>query len=175
MEEIDAGDLLDIFALHRFELGERVILGHLGTVQTLLGLIFAAPVSVRVIECHREAAQVTPAPSETMVEERLTRKVELVAGGKVACNASSLIPLGSSNRPDFIRDVEAGEAGLGQLIVKHRIPATRLLHSVGRDPEGFWRHYSITGPGLNLEIREFFPRQPFVEAGWLPGQRRPGL
>ena len=43
MEELDFQALLDTFRSNGFQAGERAILGHFGTVQTLLTLIFNVP------------------------------------------------------------------------------------------------------------------------------------
>ena len=60
MEELDFRGLLDHFASQGFQREEQVILGHFGTVQTLLSLIFGDPVNVRLTdqkEKHSEIAR----------------------------------------------------------------------------------------------------------------------
>lgn len=153
MEELDFQGLLDQFNAEGFERGEQVILGHFGTVQTLLSLIFGDPVKVHLKEQQGR-------------DNGILRAVHLVCEIGVVCHATSHIPL-EKNRPDILRDIGAGTLGLGQIVVVHQIPHRRRLVRVGRTPHAFSRTYTIEGPELFLEISEYFPREPFEEVGWL--------
>lgn len=153
MEELDFQGLLDHFTEKGFQKGEQVILGHFGTVQTLLSLIFGVPVKVDLIQ-------------QSEKEHTIKRTVNLVCREQVVALAVTQIPTGL-NHPEVLLDITAGKLGLGQIVVLHQIPNKRNLISVGRDEGGFWRSYTIEGPQLFLEISEFFPRLPFEEIGWL--------
>ena len=153
MEELDFRGLLNHFADHGFQRGEQVILGHFGTVQTLLSLIFAEPVMVKLINQRKENGVIL-------------RQIELRAGETIVARANTRIPV-SRNRDDVLTDIIAGTLGLGQIVVLHQIPNQRILQDVGRDKVAFWRTYLIQGPQLHLEIYEFFPREPFEAVGWL--------
>ncbi|KKL95408.1 hypothetical protein LCGC14_1854900 [marine sediment metagenome] len=157
MEELDFQGLLGQFNAKGLERGEQVILGHFGTVQTLLSLIFKEPVTVKLLE------------QETRDNEsagEILRSVQLVCGVGVVCNATTHIPL-EGNRPDVLADISAGTLGLGQIVVVRAIPNKRVLVDVGRNAHAFWRKYTIEGPELLLQIHEYFPRDPFEEVGWL--------
>lgn len=151
MEELDLGILVE--TLNGFERGERIILGHFGTVQTLLSLIFSVPVAVRLIDQCQDNGMVM-------------RKAQLTAGDEVLCVAESRVATNSS-RPEIIDDIRAGELGLGQIIARHRLPTSRSLVDLGRDRTSFWRTYDIRGSELEIRIRESFPRAPFESIGWL--------
>lgn len=152
MEELDFKGLLGHFARLGFQREEQVILGHFGTVQTLLSLIFGEPVNVRL---------------DTQGEENgeINRVVELVCGETVVCFASTLIPL-VKNSPEVLQDVADGSLGLGQIVRKHEIPHRRNLLKVGRDSRCFWRTYILEGPNLFFKITEVFPRERFEKIGW---------
>lgn len=153
MEELNIQGLLDYFKSNCFKKGEQVILGHFGTVQTLLSLIFEAPVNIRLIDQEEK-------------ENIITRQVELICGSTVVASATSHIPE-SRNKPEVLFDISSGKLGLGQIIVTHNLPNRRILVDVGRDSAAFWRTYTIEGPGIFLEIHEYFPREPFEAVGWL--------
>jgi len=156
MEELDFQGLLDQFNTQGFERGEQVVLGHFGTVQTLLSLIFGEPVRVRLVD-------------QQYRDGDILRTVHLVCGAGAVCHATTRIPL-AKNRPDILRDIASGRLGLGQIVAVHQVPSRRDLADVGRSHHAFWRSYTIEGPELRLEIYECFPRQPFEEAGWLRGE-----
>ena len=153
MEELDFKGLIDRFNAAGLLRGEQVILGHFGTVQTLLSLIFGEPVNVQ-LQSQREK------------EGDVTRQVHLMAGKTMAAEAASHIPR-SRNREDVMDAIAAGKLGLGQIVVVSQIPTKRSLVEVGRDREGFWRTYAIEGPELYIKIYEYFPRKPYQELGWL--------
>ena len=153
MEELDFQALLDRFNSQGFERGEQIILGHFGTVQTLLSLIFGEPVRVRLADQKGRAGEIL-------------RAVHLACGIGTVCYAATRIPL-EKNRADVVRDISAGKLGLGQIVVVHQIPCRRKLADAGRSLHAFWRTYTIEGTDLFLEIHEYFPRKPFEEAGWL--------
>lgn len=153
MEELDFQGLLNVFKENHFERGERVILGHFGTVQLLLSLIFDTPVLVHMIGQHKE-------------ERVIVRQIILMSGDKEVCFATSRIQL-AENSPSVVMAVEEGKLGLGQIVVTQQIPSRRILKKVERDEATFSRLYEIVGPGLYFEIHEQFPRQPFVDVGWL--------
>ena len=153
MEELDFQALLDTFRSNGFQAGERAILGHFGTVQTLLTLIFNAPVTVHLVEQKRH-------------QGNIMRSVSLMAGDRTVCEALSHIPE-DRNLPEVLRDIWAGNMGLGQIISLHALPNKHKLIMVGRDEVSFYRRYNISGMGLDLDIYESFPRQPFVKVGWL--------
>ncbi len=160
MEELDFQGLLDRFNKDGFQRGERVILGHFGTVQTLLSLILDEPVTVRLRDQHE-----TPSA--------ISRCVDLMASDMAVCHAASVIPK-ALNHPDVYTNVLSGKLGLGQIVIKLGIANTRSLLTVGRDAVTFSRRYLISGgggiapgPKLHMEIEEVFPRSPFVIAGWL--------
>ncbi len=157
MEELDFQGLLDQFNAAGFERGEQVILGHFGTVQTLLSLIFKEPVTVKVVEQESR---------DNESENEILRSVHLLCEIGMVCYATSHIPL-ERNRSDVLADISAGTRGLGQIVVVHQIPNRRVLANVGRNPNAFWRDYTIEGPQLFLQIHEYFPRAPFEEVGWL--------
>ena len=153
MEELDFQGLLERFSSQGFERGEQVILGHFGTVQTLLSLVFGEPVKVRMVD-------------QQCRDGEILRTVHLVCGAGAVCHATTRVPL-ARNRPDILRDIVSGRLGLGQIVAVHQVPSRRDLADIGRSPSAFWRSYTIEGPQLRLEIFECFPRQPFEEAGWL--------
>lgn len=166
MEELDFKGLLGHFARLGFQREEQVILGHFGTVQTLLSLIFGEAVNVRLKTQGEEDGQIH-------------RVVELVCGedngGRMApivCFASTLIPL-VRNTPEVLQDISDGSLGLGQIVRKHDIPNRRYLMTVGRDRSCFWRTYSIEGPNLLLKITEVFPRERFEKIGWTQKEEWP--
>ncbi len=151
MEELDLGTLLD--TLKEFERGERVILGHFGTVQTLLSLIFGGPVAVKLIDQGHDNGVIV-------------RRAQLAAGREVLCVAVSRIST-LHNRAEIIDDIGEGELGLGQIIARHKLSTSRSLVDLGRDQKSFWRTYDINGPDLEIQISETFPRAPFESIGWL--------
>lgn len=153
MEELDFQGLLDHFNTQGFQKGEQVILGHFGTVQTLLSLIFDLPVNVRDIEMDEK-------------DDVITRSVNLVVGDTAIGRAVSHIPR-AKNRQDVLEDITSGRLGLGQIVVVHEIPNRRFLGDVGKDKAAFWRTYTIEGPELFIEIHEHFYRQPLEEVGWI--------
>lgn len=151
MEELDLESLLE--TLKDFDRGEQVILGHFGTVQTLLSMVFGQPVMVKLIDQHEE-------------EGDIIRRVYLMAGDKLLCYAVSHIPK-SRNRDDVIYDIASAQLGLGQIIACHQLPTRRSLTGVGRDREAFWRSYIIEGPEVYIQISETFPKKPFEDIGWI--------
>lgn len=153
VEELHIDRLLKEFNGSGFETGERVILGHFGTVQTLLSLILNEPVQVVVID-------------QLKSKGIFSRQVHIRVKESVICEAVSKIPV-LGNRPEVIEDVTNGQLGLGQIIAKHDIKHTRKIKEIGRDNLNFWRTYNITGPVVKMEIREFFYREPFRKIGWL--------
>jgi len=152
MEELDFRGLLDHFTSQGFQREEQVILGHFGTVQTLLSLIFGDPVNVRLTDQKEKDGEIA-------------RSVNLVCGDTIVCFASTRIPV-ARNQGEVLSDISAGSLGLGQIVFKRQIPHRRELVEVGRDRTGFWRTYTIEGPGLFLTISEYFPREPFEKIGW---------
>ena len=160
MEELDFQGLLNQFNAQGFERGEQVVLGHFGTVQTLLSLIFGEPVTVHLVEQESR-------DNESVNE--ILRAVHLVCEIGIVCYATTHIPL-ERNRPDILADISAGTLGLGQIVVVHQIANKRALANWGRDSHAFWRTYTIEGPDLFLQIHEHFPRKPFEEVGWLQAQ-----
>ncbi len=173
MEETDSKALLGVLIDNKFEPGERVLLGHTGTVQTLLSLVFGHPVEVRVRGQQEEKTNFAGATQPAGQAPHLLRSVELLAAGQVVCHAVSRIPVGGINLPEFISDVYAGKLGLGQIINKLRIPHERRVIEVGRDATSFWRSYRIFGANLELQILESFPRTPFVDIGWIKSECGP--
>lgn len=157
MEELDFQGLLDQFNSKGFQRGEQVILGHFGTVQTLLSLIFGVPVNVRDIQMEEQ---------EGGEEGAIIRRVKLMANNRVVCEATSNIPV-ERNRFDVVHDITSGKLGLGQIVVVNEVPNKRVLLEVGRDTDAFWRTYAIEGPDLYIKIHEHFPRKPFEEVGWI--------
>ena len=160
MEELDFRDLLDHFISKGFQKGEQVILGHFGTVQTLLSLIFETSVNVKDIQM-------------TDNEKGIHRSVNLVAGERAVCHALSLIPR-DLNSETLLHHVSEGKLGLGQIVVTLGIPNQRRLIEVGRDKDAFWRTYAIEGHMLYIEITEHFPRAPFEAIGWIQPEVRHG-
>lgn len=160
MEELDFQGLLDHFKNHGFQRGEQVILGHFGTVQTLLSLIFGKPANIKLVDQRRLTGVIS-------------RQVELRAGDTLVGYANTRIPK-DLNRDDVFTDIVAGRLGLGQIVVTREIPNKRNLLEVGRDKHAFWRRYTIEGPQLFLEISEYFPREPFEAVGWLEREEENG-
>ena len=109
----------------------------------------------------------------TETEDVITRDINLVAGEKIVCHATSHIPR-FRNREDVWEDISAGRLGLGQIVVVHNLPNKRVLVDIGRDTGAFWRTYTIEGPELFLEIHEHFPREPFETVGWLEKEVQDG-
>ena len=164
MEELDFQGLLDHFKQKGFQRGEQVILGHFGTVQTLLSLIFETPVNVCDIEMEEKNGDII-------------RRVNLKVGPDdqlLVCHATSRIPV-DRNRSDVLQAITSGKLGLGQIVVTNQIPNRRILQEVGRNKEAFWRAYTIEGPNLFLEIHEQFPREPFENVGWIDRLDWPNL
>ncbi len=152
MEELDFKALLDRFKKDGFTRGEQVILANFGTNQTMLSIIFQVPNRLRLVD-HKEK------------DGEMVRSVNLYCGDDLVCFANSTIPI-ARNRPEVARDVAGGSLGLGQIVVKYNLPNRRVLLDVGRDRAGFWRTYAIEGPDIYMRIHEFFPRDPFINAGW---------
>ena len=166
MEELDFKGLLGHFARLGFQREEQVILGHFGTVQTLLSLIFGEPVNVRL-------------KGQEERDGEINRVVELVCGedkggrmSPIVCFASTRIPVVKTT-PEVLQDISDGSLGLGQIVRKHDIPNRRYLATVGRDSKCFWRTYSIEGPDLFLKITEVFPRERFEKIGWTQREEWP--
>lgn len=151
VEELNVEQLLKEFNGGGFEIGERVILGHFGTVQTLLALILNTPVEVKIIEQDSNPD--------------IFRQVHIVAD-ELICEAMSRIPL-LGNKTEVINDVIEGQLGLGQIIAKHELKHTRKIMEIGRDHLNFWRKYQIVGPMIEMEIYEYFYKRPFMKIGWL--------
>ena len=153
MEELDFQPLLDQFRDKAFQRGEQVILGHFGTVQTLLSLIFGKPVNVKLTGQREENGNIM-------------RQVQLRCGEEVICWANTVISK-ELNRKDVLRDIITGSLGLGQIVFLRQIPTRRNLIEVGRDEGAFWRTYVIEGTRLHLKIHEYFHREPFEKVGWI--------
>jgi len=153
MEELDFQELLDRFGKDSFQKGEQIILANFGTNQTLLSLIFGVPNEVHVIDQVEKDGQII-------------RQVNLTCGGTIVCYANTKIPR-ARNQEDVLKDISAGQLGLGQIVVVHNLPTKRALIDIGRDSSGFWRTYAIDGLDIYLEIHEYFPREPFEEIGWI--------
>lgn len=160
MEELNFKALLDHFTDNEFQRGEQVILGHFGTVQTLLSLVFGEPANIRLINQREE-------------DGLILRQVELRCGETIVGYAVTHIPK-ARNREDVLSDILTGRLGLGQIVVVHEIPSRRNLVDVGRNKHAFWRTYTIEGPQLFLEIHEYFPREPFEAVGWLEKETQHG-
>lgn len=151
VEELELDSLLG--SLKSFDRGERIILGHFGTVQTLLSLILGQPVGVKLLDQHEE-------------DGVIVRRVEFAAGDYALGLALSRIPR-SKNRAYVIDDIVAGKLGLGQIIAAHKLSTWRKLSDLGKDDSSFWRTYRIVGPRVDLQICETFFRQPFEDMGWV--------
>ncbi len=150
MEELDFNNLLQGFS--GFDRGERIILGHFGTVQTLLSLVFNRPVSVRLVDqCEEDGF--------------IIRHTLLTTEEDLLCWAASRIPK-SANRQDVIVDIREGRLGLGRIVARHQLVTQRSLKRLGRDEWAFWREYTIEGPDVCVQINETFRRKPFEAAGW---------
>ncbi len=167
MEEIDLKALVQRFDQGGFERGERIILGHFGTVQTLLSLIFNEPVRVDLRKQEkRDGCSIPISQGSTLNRAHIMRFVRLMVGERVVGSAISHIPL-EDNRQDVLTELWCSNLGLGQIILKSGIPNKRILNDVARDDDAFSRTYTISGPQMNIIIRECFPRQPFEDVGWL--------
>ncbi len=151
MEELDFKGLLD--QRKDFPRGEKGILGHIGTVQTLLSLIFNEPILIRMV-------------GQGAKDGNIIRMVDLMAGDVMVASATSEIPQ-ALNRKDVLQQVKDGKLGLGQIVVTNCIPNKRILIDVARDKSSFWRTYVISGPSLCFKIKEMFLREPFHKVGWL--------
>lgn len=160
MEELDFKALLDRFKEGGFPRGEQVILSNFGTNQTMLSIIFGLPNRLKVLDQREKDSQIT-------------RRVALYCGEELVCHAVTKIPKGK-NQTEVISDIMAGQLGLGQIVVKHKLPNRRILMDIGHNADGFWRTYAIEGPELYLKIHEYFPRAPFIKVGWLP-EMKPNL
>lgn len=154
-EEQHVEELLRDFSIAAFEIGERVILGHFGTVQTLLALILNTPIRVEVVD------QIIKQHPDTVF-----RKVKLMAGNQNICDATSKIPC-KGVQADVLNDILNKTMGLGQIIAKYDLNVKRLLMDVGHNSYFFWRTYSIVAPELTMEIHELFHKEPFKEIGFL--------
>lgn len=154
MEELDIRAMLDKFKSGGFEKGEQVILGHFGTVQTLLSIIFGEPVDVHLVTQE----------SQKGVIHRL---VHLMAGRLIVAVANSLIPLECNDHGTIITDVINGHLGLGQIVMQYQVSTRRVLIDLGRERHTFWRTYTILGRGVHFEITEHFQRETFEAVGWL--------
>jgi chorismate-pyruvate lyase len=152
MEELDFGQLLEVFKKDKFTRGEQVILANFGTNQTMLSIIFQEPNRLKLAH-HREK------------DGEIARRVELYCGEYFVCLATSTIPE-ADNLPEVVQDVCSGTLGLGQIIVKHNLPSRRNLLEVGRNSHAFWRTYAIEGTSVYMKINEYFLREPFVKVGW---------
>lgn len=167
MEEIDLKGLVSRFKRGGFQPGERVILGHFGTVQTLLSLIFLEPVRVQLEDQKIEEGVYPYCPG--VIEfggSCLKRSISLMAGEEVVGTATSYIPE-EDNEESLISQLLHSGLGLGQIVFESGIPNKRILHEVHRNAESFGRCYTICGPRMRIVINESFPRKPFEDIDWL--------
>lgn len=159
LEEMNIPGLLEHFQNGGFSRGERILLSNSGTNVTLLAVILARPIEVRLKDQYEK-------------DGIMYRHVELVKverdnkSRSVVATARSRIPV-ANNLPEVVHDIVAGNIGLGHILVKHQLTTRRLLLEVDRSPEMFWRTYQIVGSGVDLTITEWFPRAVFEDAGFV--------
>lgn len=147
MEELDLKSLVAEVSSRNLSPLERILLGHNGTVQSLLSIIFKTPVEVKVLEQREDT-------------EGIVRRVELLAGEIIAATAQSFIPL-EGNGQEVLALVRQQKLGLGQIASFFSISTSRALYDLGANDVEIWRSYIMEGPGLLFKIRETFQRAVF--------------
>lgn len=149
MEELDIAAFLDRLKPYNLRPIERVVLGHTGTVQLLLSLLIDDPVDVKVL-------------GQTTVDGVLMRDTSLVrrSDGQEVAHATSVIMI-ERNSKEVVADVQAGQLGIGQIAVKHKIPTERRIVVIEVKPASLGRSYTMEGPGLSYTITETFLRGLF--------------
>lgn len=149
---------------------ERVLVGHTGTVQLFLSLLFGEPVDVVLVNQEELEGVI-----QRVVRLRLRdREVE-------ACRAFSLIDT-QRNAPAVLQDIRDGKLGLGQIAVKFRVPIQRTVTDIRANYWTIVREYTMetdetfTGsralpprstppPALHYVIYEGFHRELFKGFG----------
>ena len=139
--------------LRKYDLSpmERVVLGHTGTVQHFLGILFNEPVAVEMIS-QREAGR------------RFHRKSHLFlkSNGVVVCYAHSMIVYKEDVRQGAIEDVRAGILGIGHIASRHGIPMSRMIEDFSVGQHFVSRLYSMESQDLSYLINETYPRDLFA-------------
>ncbi len=125
MEELDIRKLLD--KVKDFNLIERIILSHDGTIQTLLSVLINKEVKVNVV--HQE-----------VFDDMIVRFVELVTNDDILALAKSVI---KTNIDEIKNDILLGKLGLGQILKKYKIFYTREFVGVKKYNEMLVRVYKL--------------------------------
>ena len=147
MEEMDIPGLLARLETYRLGAIERVLAAQNGAVQLLLSLYFGSPVDVVLAEQTEAGGQI-----------RRRARLMVRGAGQEACLARSIIPL-AANRPEVLDDVREGLLGLGQIVVKHRIPVQRQVKGIKVTGSQIARRDVMQGPGLHFAVTEVYPRE----------------
>jgi hypothetical protein len=139
--------------LHGFGPLRRVILATPGTLQGTLSAWFGTQVDV-----------VVRSQSDLRDHKHFVREVDLVCRDPhvVACRARSEIDVESEEIRTLIQE---RRIGLGQISVGLGVHTAFDLEAAGTSPDGFWRRYTLEGPGFLYRIHEAFPGALFPETG----------
>jgi beta-ribofuranosylaminobenzene 5'-phosphate synthase len=152
----------------------RVLLGHDGSMTSILELISCCEVAIRtikqsVIPCPSEAANLLAVDSGEPANERHIIIARMTDGSPLLY-ALSYTPL-SRIKPEFKADLMRADIPIGKIMQRHRIEARREILDVGyleRDSQlekllgcsgpYLWRVYTIISQGKPLiTVREYFP------------------
>lgn len=130
----------------------RMILATPGTLQGALSAYFGTHVDVLV-------------RSQSGVDDQkhFVREVDLVCGGNgiVACRARSEIEVESEEIRALIHE---RRIGLGRISAGLGVHTSFDLEAAGATSDGFWRRYTLEGPGFLYRIHECFPAALYPDA-----------
>jgi len=127
---------------------QRILLTTGGTLQGTLSAYFCKPVSVALVEQHKEDEMVW------------IRDINLRTPTQTVCHAKSRI---TTTRDDVRERLEKGALGIGQIMETLGIRPNFELKEVGQDADYFWRIYKLDGLGVAYRIREDFPKKLYLQ------------
>ncbi len=153
----------------------RVLLGHDGSMTTLLELIVCSGVTLTtirqsVVPCPEGAAELLDVEAGTPVNEREILITTATVRGTPLLYARSYTPL-SRLKPEFKTDLMKADIPIGRILEKYRIEARREILDVGyleSEPRleallqcsapFLWRLYNIITRGeVLITVKEYFP------------------
>lgn len=150
MEDTTIEKTLEMLEDHDLTTIERIVLASTDTVQSLLSVIFAAPVRVEVI-------------SQIHYDTVLVRWVRLVVDNPdpvTVALAMSVIPV-EINHEGFVAAMGDRDIGIGQAICKLGTFTQRTILGIHVDKDTFTRTYMIKGAAIDVLITELFQRRTF--------------
>ncbi len=148
MEDNNIQNTLDMLEAHDLSSIERIVLASTDTVQSLMSVIFAAPVRVEVI-------------SQINYHTMIIRWVKLVIDNPdpvTVALAESVIPV-EHNHQELISAMVDHEIGIGQEISKLGIFTKRRILGIHVDDLTMSRTYMIQGDSIDMVITELFQRE----------------